>query len=60
MQLIVKQTDNFRVCELVKKIKSHPQRLTLQADLQQKNAYNLCSEKSKKMNRDKGNVELFE
>ena len=44
----------------MKKIESHPQRQDVQADLQQNNAYNPFSEKSKKMIRDMGNVELFE
>ena len=33
---VVKQAENFRVRELVKKIESHPHRRELQADLQQK------------------------
>ena len=37
---VVKQAENFRVRELVKKIESHPHRQALQADLQQRNAYN--------------------
>ena len=57
---VVKQAENFRVRELVKKIESHPHRPDLQADLQQSNAYNPFSEKSKKMIRDMGNIELFE
>ena len=57
---VVKQAENFRVRELVKKIESHPHRQALQADLQQNNAYNPFSEESKKMIRDMGNVELFE
>ena len=56
---VVKQAENFRVRELVKKIESHPHRQALQADLQQRNAYNPFSEKSKKMIRDMGNVELL-
>ena len=44
----------------MKKIESHLHRRALQADLQQSNAYKPCSEKSKKMIRDMGNVELFE
>ena len=45
----------------MKKIESHPHRQeALQADLQQNNAYKPFSEKSKKMIRDMGNVELFE
>ena len=36
---VVKQAENFRVRELVKKIESHPHRKALQADLQQSNAY---------------------
>ena len=56
---VVKQAENFRVREIVKKIESHPHRQALQADLQQSNAYNPSSGKSKKMIRDIGNVELF-
>ena len=57
---VVKQADNYRVRELVKKIENHPHRQSLQRDLQHKNAYNLFSEKSKKLMKDLGNVELFE
>ena len=57
---VVKHAENFRVRELVKKIESHPHRQALQADLQQNNAYNPFSGKSKKMIRDMGNVEFFE
>ena len=46
---VVKQADNCRVLELVKKIENHPHRQSLQRDLQQNNAYNPFSEKSKKM-----------
>ena len=56
---VVKQAENSRVREIVKKIESHPHRQALQADLQQSNAYNPFSEKSKKMIKDMGNVELF-
>ena len=45
---VVKQPENFRVRELVKKIESHPHRRTLQADLQQHNAYNPFSEENQK------------
>ena len=44
---VVKQEENFRVRELVKKIESHPHRRALQADLRQNNAYNPFSEESK-------------
>ena len=37
---VVKQAENLRVRELVKKIESHPHRQALQADLQQSYAYN--------------------
>ena len=57
---VVKQAENFRVRELVKKIESHPHREDLQADLHKSNAYNSFSEKSKKMIKDMDNVELFE
>ena len=57
---VVKQAENLSVRELVKKIESHPHREALQRDLQQNNAYNPFSGKSKKMTRDMGNAELFE
>ena len=57
---VVGQAENSRVPELVKKIENHPHRQALQADLQQSNAYNPFSEKSKKMIKDVGNVEIFE
>ena len=57
---VVKQADNYRVRELVKKIESHPHRQSLQRDIQQNNAYDPFSEKSKKMIKDMGNAELFE
>ena len=57
---ILRQAENSRVRELVKKIESQPHRQDLQADLQQNNAYNPLSEKSKKMIKDIGNIELFE
>ena len=56
----VKQTENSRVRELVKKIENHPHRKSLQRDLQQNEAYNPFSTTSKKMIQDVGNVELFE
>ena len=37
---VVKQAENSRVRELVKKIENHPHRQALQHDLQQNNAYN--------------------
>ena len=57
---MVKQAENFRVRELVKKIESHPHREALQADLQQNNVYNTFSNNSKAMIREMCNVELFE
>ena len=57
---VVKQAENIRVRELVKKIESHPHRQALQADLQQNNAYNPFSDESKAMIREMCNVELFE
>ena len=57
---VVKPAENYRVRELVKQIENHPHRQSLQRDLQQNNAYNPLSEKSKKMIKDVGNVELFE
>ena len=56
----MKQAENNRVRELVKKIENHPHRQDLQRDLKQNNAHNPFSEKSKKMIKDMGNVELFE
>ena len=57
---VVKPAENYRVRELVKKIENHPHRQALQADLQPNNAYNSFSEKSEKMIKDMGTVELFE
>ena len=57
---VVKQAENFRVRELVKKIENHPHREALQADLQQNNAYNPFIDESEAMMREMGNVELFE
>ena len=56
----LKEAENFRVREIVKKIESHPHREELQADLQQNNVHNPFSKKSKAMIRELGNVELFE
>ena len=56
----MKQEENFRVRELVKKIESHPHREALQADLQQNNACNPFSDESTAMIREMGNVELFD
>ena len=56
---VVKEAENFRVREFVKKIESHPHRRALQADLQQNNAYNPFSDDAKAMIREMGNVELF-
>ena len=56
---VVKQAENFRVRELVKKIESHPHRRALQADFQQNNVYNPFSDDAKAMIREMGNVELF-
>ena len=42
---VVKQAENSRVRELVKKIENHLHRQDLQVDLQQSNAYNPFSEK---------------
>ena len=57
---VVKQAENFRVHELVKKIESHPHREELQADLKQTTVSNPFSDDSKAMIREMGNVEFFE
>ena len=57
---VVKEAENLRVQELVKKIESRPHREALQADLQQNNVYNKFSNNSKAMIREMSNVELFE
>ena len=56
---VVKQAQNYRVRELVKKIENHPHRHALQRDLQQNKAYNPFSTTAKQMIQDVGNVELF-
>ena len=55
----MKQAENFRVRELVKKIESHPRRDALQADLQPKNIYNPFSDNSNAMICEMGNVEFL-
>ena len=57
---VVKQADNYRVREFVKKIENHPHRQCLQRDLQQNNAYNPFSPASKKMIQEVGNIKFFE
>ena len=54
---VLKQAENFRVRELVKKIESHPHREALQAELQQNNVYVPFSNSLKAMIRERGNVE---
>ena len=56
---VVKQAENFRVRELVKKIESHLHREAFRADLQQNNAYNPFSTNRKRWVENLGNVELF-
>ena len=51
---VVKQVENSRVRELVKRIENHPHRHALQQDLQQNNAYNPFSKNSKKIIKDMG------
>ena len=57
---VVKQAENSRVRELVKKIENHPHRQSLQRDPQQNKAYHPFSTTSKKMIQDLGNEELIE
>ena len=57
---VVRQAENNRVRELVKKIENHPDRHALQLDLQQNKAYNSFSTTTKKMIQDVCNVGLFE
>ena len=51
---VVKQAENSRVRELVKKIENHPDRHDLLQDLQQNKAYNPLSPESKRMIQDVG------
>ena len=57
---VVKQAENFRVREVVKKIEGHCHREALQADLQQNTVCNTFGDNSKAMIREKGGVELFD
>ena len=57
---VVKEAENFRVQELVKKIENHSHRAAFHDDLQQNNIYNPFSNNSKAMIRELGNVKLFE
>ena len=56
---VVKQAENFRVRELVKKIESHPHREALQA-LQQNSVHNPFSDVAKATICEMGNAEVFE
>ena len=56
----MKQAENFRVRELVKKIENHSHRHSPQRNLQQNKAYNPFSTMTKQMIQDVGKVELFE
>ena len=53
---VVKQAENVRVRELVKKIESHPHREAFQADLQQNNVYNVFINNSEAMIREMGKM----
>ena len=57
---VVKQAENSRVRELVKKIENHPQRQALQSDFQQHRAFNPFSKESKDAIMAAGNTELCE
>ena len=57
---VVKQAQNSRVRELVKKIENHSHRHALQRDPQQNEAHNPFSTTTKQRIQDVGNVELFE
>ena len=57
---VVKQAQNSRVRELVKKIENHPHRHALQHGLQQNKANNPFSTTTKQMIQEVGNVGLFE
>ena len=57
---VVKQAQNSRVRELVKRIENHPHRPSLQRDVHQNHAYNKFSTTTKEMIQDVGNAELFE
>ena len=57
---VVKQAQNSRVRELVKKIENHLHRHALQQDLRQNQAFYPFSPESKKMIQEVGNIELFE
>ena len=57
---VLKQAENYRVRELVKKIENHPHRHALQRGPPQNKSYNPLSTTTNKMIQDVGNVELFE
>ena len=56
----MKQAENSRVRELVKKIENRPHRHALHRDPQQNKTYNPFNTTTKKMIQDVGNVDLFE
>ena len=56
----VKQLHGASVRDLIQKIENHPNRHALQRDLQQSQSFNPCSQESKEMIHEVGNVELCE
>ena len=56
----VKQLQSASVRELIQKIENHPNRHALQRDLQQNQSFNPCSQESKQMIHEVGNIELCE
>ena len=56
----VKQLQSASVRELIQKIENHPNRHTLQRDLQQSQSFNPFSQESKQMIHEVGNIELCE
>ena len=56
----VKRSHDVNVHNLIQKIENHPQRQTLQSDLQQHRAFNLFSKESQNVIKAAGNTELCE
>ena len=56
----VKQLHSTSVRQLIQKIENHPNRHSLQRDLQQSQSFNPFSPESKQMIRDVGNIEFCE
>ena len=56
----VKRSENLNILQLIRRITRHPQKQTVQNDLDQKQSFNAFSAESKKVIKESGNIEISE